>query len=92
VNLPLDLAPDELTAEKAQELIDAPPVEDRVLGVDPESLREIVAKNGRFGPYVSEVIPESEVEAEGKKKTALKPKTLRCFSRWTSTRSTWRPR
>lgn len=83
VNLPPELSPDELTADKAQELADAPPVEDRIVGVDPETGREIVAKNGRFGPYVSEVIPEEPEPAEGekkKKKTVEKPKTASLFS------------
>jgi DNA topoisomerase I len=83
VNLPPELSPDELTADKAQELADAPPVEDRIVGVDPETGREIVAKNGRFGPYVSEVIPEEPEPGEGekkKKKTAEKPKTASLFS------------
>lgn len=60
-SVPDSIAPDELTAEKARELIatmsgDA----DRELGVDPETGRTIVAKNGRFGPYVSEVIPADD--------------------------------
>lgn len=63
VNVPEDLAPDELTAEKARELIDAPVVGDRVLGVNPESGKEVVAKDGRFGPYVTERVPE-EVQAD----------------------------
>ena len=80
ISLPPDLAPDELTPSKAQELVDAPPVEDRVLGVHPETEREIVVKNGRFGPYVSEVIPEVEGEDAPKaKKTAEKPKTASLF-------------
>jgi len=82
VSLPPDLAPDELTPQKAQELVDAPPVEDRVLGVHPESLREIVVKNGRFGPYVSEVIPDTEGEGDqpkAAKKSAEKPKTASLF-------------
>lgn len=82
VSLPPDLAPDELTADKAQELADAPPVEDRVLGVHPETLREIVVKNGRFGPYVSEVIPEVEGEGDqpkASKKNVEKPKTASLF-------------
>ncbi|MGA1688151.1 MAG: type I DNA topoisomerase, partial [Pontimonas sp.] len=58
VNLPLELAPDELTPEKAQQIADEPPVVDRVLGVDPETGLEIVAKKGRFGAYVTEVFPE----------------------------------
>lgn len=55
VNIPDGLAPDELTPEKAHELAAQEPAEDRVLGQDPESGRNIVAKNGRFGPYVTEV-------------------------------------
>ncbi|MGF6821873.1 DNA topoisomerase-1 [Microbacterium sp. ZKA21] len=82
VNVPEDLAPDELTAEKAQELIDAPVAGDRVLGENPENGKVIVVKDGRFGPYVQENDPVSEDaavdEATGevvekpKKKTAKK--------------------
>lgn len=63
VNLPDDLAPDELTAEKAQELIDAPVQGDRELGVNPENGKQVVVKDGRFGPYVTEVEPEPEEAA-----------------------------
>ena len=64
VNIPEDLAPDELTPEKARELIDAPIAGDRVLGQNPETGRDIVVKDGRFGPYLEEVIPaEPEPEA-----------------------------
>lgn len=63
VNLPEDLAPDELTAEKATELIDAPVQGDRVLGVNPENGKQVVVKDGRFGPYVTEVEPEPEEAA-----------------------------
>ncbi len=83
VNLPLELAPDELTPEKAQQIADEPPVVDRVLGVDPATGLEIVAKKGRFGPYVTEVLPEPEAPAEDapkKKKVAgPKPKTASLF-------------
>lgn len=58
VNVPEDLAPDELTAAKARELMDAGVAGDRELGVHPDSGRTIVAKDGRYGPYVTEVIPE----------------------------------
>ncbi|MFZ2964472.1 MAG: type I DNA topoisomerase [Rhodoglobus sp.] len=61
VNIPQDLAPDELTAEKARELIEAPVVGDRVIGVNPDNGRQIVAKDGRFGPYVTELEPEPPV-------------------------------
>jgi DNA topoisomerase-1 len=60
VNVPEDLAPDELTAERARELIDAPVLGDRVVGINPETGKEIVAKDGRFGPYVTERTPEPE--------------------------------
>jgi DNA topoisomerase-1 len=59
VNVPEELAPDELTAEKARELVDAPVVGDRVVGVNPENGKEIVVKTGRFGPYVTELEPEA---------------------------------
>ncbi|ADG90157.1 DNA topoisomerase 1 [Thermobispora bispora] len=75
VNIPEDLAPDELTAEKAEELFSRPSGE-RELGIDPETGRMIVVKEGRFGPYVTEIIPEEETAAEGKKrgKKADQPK------------------
>ncbi|MDJ0376248.1 type I DNA topoisomerase [Cryobacterium sp. PH31-L1] len=57
VNIPPELAPDELTATKARELIDAPVVTDRVIGLNPDNGKEIVAKDGRFGPYVTELAP-----------------------------------
>ena len=63
VNLPEDLAPDELTAEKARELIEAPVQSDRVLGQNPETGKQVVVKDGRFGPYVTELEPESEEAA-----------------------------
>jgi DNA topoisomerase-1 len=57
VNIPEDIAPDELTIEKAEELF-AQPSGDRELGTDPESGRLIVAKTGRFGPYVTEILED----------------------------------
>jgi DNA topoisomerase-1 len=59
VNVPPDLAPDELTVAKARELIEAPIVTDRVIGVNPANAKNIVAKDGRFGPYVTELDPET---------------------------------
>jgi DNA topoisomerase I len=56
-SIPEDLAPDELTADKAEELLAAPSGE-RELGTDPESGLPIVARSGRYGPYVTEVLPE----------------------------------
>jgi len=71
-NIPIGLAPDELTAEKAEELL-AEPSGDRELGTNPETGNAIVAKSGRFGPYVSEVLPE------GSPKSA-KPRTASLFA------------
>ena len=50
-NIPEELAPDELTLEKAEELLSRPSG-DRVIGEDPGSGLPVVAKAGRFGPYV----------------------------------------
>ncbi|MET0456067.1 MAG: type I DNA topoisomerase [Mycobacterium sp.] len=55
-NLKDELTPDELTLELAEKLFSTPQ-EGRSLGVDPESGHEIVAKDGRYGPYVTEVLP-----------------------------------
>ncbi|MFF0818474.1 type I DNA topoisomerase [Rhodococcus sp. NPDC003318] len=60
-NLPDDLPPDELTPEYAEKLF-ATPQDGRRLGVDPLTGHEIVAKEGRFGPYVTEILPEPEPE------------------------------
>ena len=65
-NIPPDLVPDELTVEKAEELL-AQPSGDRELGVDPATGLAIVAKTGRYGPYVTEVLPE---DAKQKPRTA----------------------
>lgn len=67
------VTPDELTVEMAEELF-AIPQEGRSLGVDPETGHEIVAKDGRFGPYVTEVLPAppEPVEAEKPKRGAKK--------------------
>jgi DNA topoisomerase-1 len=59
-SLPPDIAPDELTAAKAEELLAQP--DGRPLGVDPESGREIILRAGRYGPYVTEVLPEDASE------------------------------
>ncbi len=57
VNIPEGLAPDELTPEKARELIEAPVAGDRVLGENPANGKLVVVKDGRFGPYVQEEDP-----------------------------------
>ena len=82
-NVPEDLAPDELTAAKAIELMETAAPEERVLGNDPHTGHTVVAKNGRYGAYVTEVIPEMTEEQlanqpveyykNGKPKPAKKP-------------------
>ena len=57
-NVPDDLPPDELTVAKARELLANPAGEELQLGRHPETGLEVVAKNGRFGPYVTELLPE----------------------------------
>ena len=78
-NVPADLAPDELTVDKARELFTRAADDGRELGVDPVSGHVIIAKDGRYGPYVTEVLPEPEetAEAEAAKtaKTAKSTKT-----------------
>jgi DNA topoisomerase I len=79
-NLNDALTPDELTLELAEKLFSTPQ-EGRSLGVDPESGHEIVAKDGRYGPYVTEVLPEPPEPDDGvgakkgKKPTGPKPRT-----------------
>ena len=85
-NIPESLAPDELTLAIAIELL-AQPSGERELGIDPATNLPIIAKSGRFGPYVTEVFPEV-VLAEGEKKKkkkadAPKPKTASLLSTMT---------
>jgi DNA topoisomerase I len=68
-SLPPDLPPDELTVERAEELL-AQTTEERPLGQDAETGYELVVRAGRYGPYVSQVLPE---DADGKPKTASLP-------------------
>jgi DNA topoisomerase I len=74
VNVPEDIAPDELTVEKAEELL-SQPNGDVLLGTDPDSGREVVAKAGRFGPYVTELLPE-DAPASAKPRTASLLKSM----------------
>ena len=57
-NVPEDLPPDELTMEKAKELLANPAGEEIPLGTHPDTGLEVVAKNGRYGPFVTELLPE----------------------------------
>ena len=57
-NVPDDLPPDELTLERAKELLLNPSGGETPLGVHPDTGLEVVAKDGRYGPYVTELLPE----------------------------------
>ncbi|PSM41647.1 type I DNA topoisomerase [Streptomyces dioscori] len=74
-DVPEDLAPDELTVELAEELL-AKPSGDFELGADPESGHQIIARDGRYGPYVTEVLPEGTPKTG---KNAVKPRTASLF-------------
>ena len=77
-NVPADLAPDELTVDKARELFTRAADDGRELGVDPVSGHVIIAKDGRYGPYVTEVLPEPEEAAEAEAtKTAKTAKSTK---------------
>jgi DNA topoisomerase-1 len=69
VSIPDDLPPDELTPEMAEELL-SKSAEGRTLGQDPETGHEIGVRDGRYGPYVTELLPEGATE---------KPRTASLF-------------
>jgi DNA topoisomerase-1 len=70
--LPPDIAPDELTVARAEEIL-AAGSQDRELGADPETGNAITVRTGRYGPYVTEVLPEG---ADEKPRTASLFKTM----------------
>ncbi|MFD5627123.1 MULTISPECIES: type I DNA topoisomerase [unclassified Streptomyces] len=74
-DVPEDLAPDELTVELAEELL-AKPSGDFELGADPETGHQIIARDGRYGPYVTELLPEGTPKTG---KNAVKPRTASLF-------------
>ena len=87
-NIPETMAPDELTLQVAIDLL-AQPSGERELGIHPETNLPLLAKSGRFGPYVTEVFPEPEMVVDKKtgelkkprkKKDAPKPKTASLLS------------
>ncbi|MGO2053182.1 DNA topoisomerase I [Arthrobacter sp. MYb211] len=97
-NVPEELAPDELTAAKAEELFATAQVSERELGIEEATGRKIVAKDGRYGAYVTEIIPElteEEIAAQPveyykngkpkppKKPVKVKPRTASLFKTMT---------
>ena len=86
-NIPEGTAPDEMNLAYAIELL-AKPSGERELGIDPDTGFPIIAKSGRYGAYVTEILPEPEPVINPKtgkpkrlKKVDLpKPKTASLFS------------
>ena len=77
-----DIAPDEMTPALARELLEKSADDGRVLGQDPASGHDIVARAGRYGPYVTEVLPEDAAATPAKgrgKAVKAKPRTASLF-------------
>jgi DNA topoisomerase I len=72
--VPDGIAPDELTPEMANELLERGPEEGRVLGTDPVTGLEISVRDGRYGPYVQ--LGEQEEGSKKKPKRASLFKTM----------------
>lgn len=71
-NVPDDLPPDELTVDKATELLANPSGQEKLLGTHPDTGRDLIAKSGRFGPYVMESLPDDAKKSD-------KPRTASLF-------------
>ena len=69
-SVPLTVAPDEMTPELAEELLRVAGADGRELGIYPETGNMLAVKNGRFGPYITEILPEG---------STAKPKTASLF-------------
>ena len=72
-NIPENMAPDELTLPVAIELL-ARPSGERELGIEPTTGYPLIAKSGRYGPYVTQVLPEPELVVDKKSGELKKPR------------------
>ncbi len=72
-SVPDNMPPDELTIERAIELLNEKPSGDKILGTDPDSGLVVLARTGRFGPYVQ----------LGEQQGKVKPKTASLFKTMT---------
>jgi DNA topoisomerase-1 len=70
-----EIAPDELTVSKAEELL-SQASDQRELGVNPETGRTIVVKNGRYGPYVTEDADNGEKPKTASLFKSMSPETV----------------
>lgn len=75
-SVPPTIAPDEMNPKVAEELLEEAAADGRELGVDPESGNVLIVKTGRYGPYITELLPEEPVEegAPKPKRKVAKPK------------------
>lgn len=81
-SVPQGILPDEITAARAREILETVADGGRELGIDPETGHAIIAKEGRYGPYFTEIIPEDEVvltKAGKPSKRQPKPRTASLF-------------
>lgn len=72
-SLPDGMPPEEVTLEKALELLSQSKQDEEPLGYDPETGKPVYLKNGRFGPYVQ--LGSSEEEEKPKNASLLKGMT-----------------
>jgi len=73
--LPPDIAPDELTPARAEEIL-ALGNQEHELGTDPESGRAIALRSGRYGPYVTEVVEGDEKPRTASLFKSMPPETV----------------
>jgi DNA topoisomerase I len=73
--LPPDIAPDELSAERAAEIL-AQGNQEHELGVDPESGRPVAIRSGRYGPYVTEIVEGDEKPRTASLFASMSPETV----------------
>jgi DNA topoisomerase-1 len=74
-SIPEDVAPDELTVNRAIELLETQNAGDKIFGTDPDSGLTVYGRTGRFGPYVQ----LGEVE-EGSKEKPKRASLLKAMS------------
>ena len=59
-SIPDETPPDELTLERALELLEQAGVAEEPLGIDPDTHKPVYLKQGRFGPYIQLGTPDDE--------------------------------
>src|SRR5215204_3120604 len=80
VSVPEDLAPDELTVEKARELLASAGGDERVLGENPATGLRVVARSGRYGPYVAELPDDDGGRAKPRTSSLFKSMSLEALT------------